>query len=494
MAKLQSKDFKKGSKKGLYTGKTRKEIVFLKIKEGRPFIIGPKSEGQSVIGIDYKFKNKNGWPATLTYILPNEKKIRKNYKEIKLGEIFKDPDFGGGGGSGGGSDLTKYVESLQCFYCSLVFNVLGKEIDVNNFEKRMEQLEELPKAASWCDTTEDLLSCQKNAPAVWIDGLVFERIANKIYSDYKNKFRGKVYFHRGSKFMGNIYKAKRETHKNDKLSENPQAPGSFSDDKWNPGDIWATTYGSSDKPLNEFTGSWGELNNKVLEEAGIIQGFNEVKLLGISLKKVGNTIKVTHYNLPNKRRPKSIYKNYTWGKTNDFFSSKDVYVKSSSGEVQFRNFNGEKSWQGTITGTSAYGGKIGGGNVDFYLKKVYGKSVSIYSNNPSYNNTKTEKALFSKLTKDFKNRKKGVVENYYAQYVKYTTGDQLELDDFYVKMCEVEKKGSGFISSKFLCLQLIDILHNSKSSKKLRDEFITLVFLYASSNTKQSSYFIKVHD
>ena len=56
------------------------------------------------------------------------------------------------------------------------------------------------------------------------------------------KVVNKVYFHRGSKFMNNLYKAKKAAHDLDKKSEDKLAPGSFNNDKWNPGDIWLSTF------------------------------------------------------------------------------------------------------------------------------------------------------------------------------------------------------------------------------------------------------------
>ena len=45
------------------------------------------------------------------------------------------------------------------------------------------------------------------------------------------------------------------------------APGSFSNDKWNPGDIWLSTLGVLEKPLAD-TKTWAEINQKVLKLAG----------------------------------------------------------------------------------------------------------------------------------------------------------------------------------------------------------------------------------
>ena len=50
-------------------------------------------------------------------------------------------------------------------------------------------------------------------------------------------------------------------------SDNVQAPGSFSNDKWNPGDIWMSTYGTTDYVLTNRYETWSELNQQVLEKA-----------------------------------------------------------------------------------------------------------------------------------------------------------------------------------------------------------------------------------
>ena len=92
-----------------------------------------------------------------------------------------------------------------------------------------------------------------------------------------------VYFHRGSKFMQKIYNLTDvKVMKADKRSDNVQA-FSFSNDKWNPVDIWMSTYGTTDYILTNRYETWSELNQQVLEKAGKLGG--KTQLLGISLKK-----------------------------------------------------------------------------------------------------------------------------------------------------------------------------------------------------------------
>ena len=129
----------------------------------------------------------------------------------------------------------------------------------------------------------------------WNDQEVFIKIAKTLTKRYKTSFGTTTTFHRGSTFMENLYKAKATTHKNDKDSataDSPaQAPGSFSNDKWNPGDIWMTTLPVSSKPLDHVVCSWGEINAEVEKLAF------DGKLLGVSLKKVtGQNAKWKEFN------------------------------------------------------------------------------------------------------------------------------------------------------------------------------------------------------
>ena len=496
MANLKSGDFNKTASKGPYAGKTRKQIIFSKITDRKNFIIGSTKNGQKILGVNYEAKNSNGWNGILTYILPNENiKDKKLYKKISIKEVFKDPDFGGGGGSGGGSDDTEIVECMQCFYCSLVFNILKGKISETDMMMQSKQLESMDNAKRYCVTSKSYDSCIKDVPVDWIDDMVFIKIANKLYDNYKNHFEsGKyIYFHRGSKFMKALYAAKKTVHTLDKKfaeerNIKAQAPGSFSDDKWNPCDIWATTLDQNSKPLKESATSWGALNTKVAEEAALLKTIQKIRLLGISLKRIGKgavaTIKT--YNAPNEIKPSYKFKEWKWGKTNDFFSSQDMYLHSDGGEVQFRTFQGPVSWQGEIKGKSAAGGKIGGGNVDFYVEEVYKKSV--FSNSKSFKTADDENKIFSKLYKKIQEKDENVLKNYYDQYKKYNKkGQALDINSFHAALME---KGINFINSKFLCLQLVDILESGTAKQK--DELTTLIFLYASSNTKQSSHFIKV--
>lgn len=380
-------------------------------------------------------------------------------------------------GSGGGAEATKLTESLQCFYCSYVFKK-RKKIDIKK-PPSFKDIESTTRGL--CFTTKSFKECIQKGPQDWINEGVYIKTANALFDSFSSKFIGKITFHRagpgsggGSRFMDNIYKAKTTCHNNDKKSDSPQAPGSFSNDKWNPGDIWMTSLQSPDskKPLSKFTSSWGELKNEVQKLA------DDGKVLGISLKKLRNA-RVYHYN-KNGVSKEFKYEGFIFGRNGDFFSSNDVYIETSDKEIQFRTFNETKAWQGEIKGKTAAGGKVGGGNINFYLNEVFDKKM--------YNQSESEILTEVRTPTRF-------ISNMYELYEKYNSQQKvvvptLSLEEFTKK---VDAKNSDtFNMSKMCCLKFLDAFLSTRSDK--RDEFITKLYLYAASSTEQSSYYIKIAD
>jgi len=468
MAFLKSSDFNKTASGGVYAGETRDNIFELKIKDKKPFVLGSNKNGKKVTGIEYNKKTR-----VLTY-----QDASKKIGDAKSTQIFKDADFGGGAGSGGGADDTKYTESLQCFYCSYVYNIAKKKVTTVSDA-------ELKKAAAYAHTDVKLEECLSGGPADWISKDVYIKTANKLFEEVKfDKFP--VHFHRGSSFMKNVYDAYKSCKAKDQANADTQAPGSFSDDKWNPGDIWASTFSTSSKPLENFTDSWGELNGKVLDLGGKGTKRN-VKLLGISLKKVTTpTASLQEYSTPEQKTSRETYtwQSWSWGKTGRFFDSQDIYVKISGKEVQFRTFGGDTSWQGEVKGTSAAGGKIGGGNVNFYTKKIFGKDIY----NGKMGRT-AESQFLSEATRD----QNKLDEQLYEGYIRHNKNSspkaaEIPKDEF-LKICR--EQDSNFKNSKILCINFLDAVY--AGSVTTRNQFATDLFRYASSDTDQSSYFVKLY-
>lgn len=391
----------------------------------------------------------------------------------KWTQIDKAP-FSGQGGSGAGAEMTALVECLQCYVSAYQFNIKKGALTPKDLTKT-----NLKSAEKYVKADRTLDQCLKKGPKDWMDGGVYVLIANKIYSKYRSRFSGTVYFHRGSPFMNKLYEAKAVCHKSDRESASPQAPGSFANDKWNPGDIWATTLGVQDDPLGAYTGTWETLNKQVAKLAGAFTTSGAIKLLGISLKKT-TAPSITVYRDPQAKPKNQIsYDGFIFGKNGDFFSSQDMYLHSNAGEVQFRTFSGDKSWQGEIKGKMAAGGKIGGGNVDFYTQKYLKKNIFTSSG---------ESGLLSEVSKS----SEAFLKKFYKLY-KETNGKQmvpaktLSYDQF---KAEVKNKDRKFLTSKYVCLILASMLVNATNPQ--RKNFTNAIFSYASSDTDQSSYYIKL--
>jgi len=480
MATLKKTDFAKPAAAGPYAGKTRHEIFTAKIKDKKPFIIGPSKSGKEVIGISYTF-NKSTHAGNLIYTTKGSKKK----EEVANTKIFKDGDFGGGSsGSGGGAEDTKYTESTQCYYCALVFKQ-KKPLDL----KKPPTTTQLKSAASQVYASKSLEDCLKNGPQSWFEQGTYIKTANLVYKQYKNKFKGTVYFHRAgdgskSKFMDNVYKAKQTCHNNDKKSKVVQAPGSFSNDKWNPGDIWATTLSNEAKPLEKYTKDWSTLNKAVAEMSGVGKA-QSATLLGISLKSIAGGSMGTYqeYNLPKKHGSEVKFTNFQYGQKNNFFSAKDSYIYTNKGRMQLRTFGGDAAWQGEIKGVAAAGGKIGGGNIVFYLQRVTRNNVMMFGNSGK------EGHLISDITKT------NFAKTFYKYYVDlaksaknmYKEAKPMSFELFESQLKDTDK---GFKVSKYITtVFLVELI---KLSGKDSSQLMTDCWSYAASSTDQSSFFIKI--
>ena len=448
------------------------------IESGTPIdFIG--SAGKEKVKITPEIKQfikavKTGRWTNVSKVLYPKSQWAPIFNDKKWTQINKTP-FSGKGGSGAGAELTALVECMQCYVSAYQFNIKKSKLTAKDMTKT-----NLKKALSFVDADRDLDKCMQNGPKDWMDNGVYVSIANALYAEYKNRTSGSVYFHRGSSFMANLYKAKKECHDKDRASENPQAPGTFSPDKWNPGDIWMTTLGRNEKPLKNFTETWEMLNAEIARLAGERGNSSRTKLLGISLKKTLSP-RITRYRDPQSKGEKQVsYDGFIFGKNGDFFSSQDVYLHSNAGQVQFRTFSGNKSWQGEIKGKMAAGGKIGGGNVDFYAKQHLKDDIF---------GTGGEGGLFSEVQPNSQN----FLEDFYEMYKESNEKQMVRVEtmgyDEFVE--QVKKQDSKFLNSKYACLKLTSALVRSSGAK--RKSFTNAIFRYASSDTDQSSFYIKIH-
>jgi len=438
-------DLKKEAGKGPYKGISRTQIFNRKIADKKPFTL---ENGQKVLG--------TSWDESKYILFVGPRKI-------SLKEIKKDPDFGGGG-SGAGADVTAIVECGQALVCSLVYNILKREIKWEDLT-----LDGLNKAMKYCYLTEGLDTIIERSPSEWVQTYV--KSANILYKNYKMS-GSPVYFHRGSSFMNAVYASKKIVYDADKKSKTPQAPGSFSDDKWNPGDIWMTTL-TKVPPIS--SDSWGSLNKDVYELA------RAKKLMAVSLKKVGASAHIEEFNaLSAKQTKEYAYRSFRVTSASErgplppFFNSIDLYMTVGEKEIQFRATSGTASWQGEIKGATAAGGKIGGGNVNFFLKKHTGQGV--------FEREEKEIITFTK-SKDF-------FPEFYGLYKKHFDGKVLPYEEFVINANLKQKESAGYLFSKYINMKFIDIFlsTNTQTRNKIATEFLR----YAASNVDQSSFFVKI--
>jgi len=447
-------------------------------------MIFPKKKNINSIRLieNLKMNDKSGFAAI--------KLIGVDDKSYKISEIKKSEFFGGGGGARGGSDLTATTESGQCYITSLVFNIKKKAIKWEDLT-----YEDLLEASKYVDTgTTTLDTVLNESPPEWVQSYV--KVANYLFANYKMKSGKKIYFHRDSAFHKKIFSYKKECLDNDKKSDTQQAPGSFDNNKWNPGDIWMTTFGKEAHTLPVLpSDSWSSLNEEIYNLSGKGAATNR-EMIGVSLKKIERAVKADEYNIPGSKKSTYTFNGFSVSAERlnkgqiPFFSSIDCYLYIGDGRVQFRATSGsasKPSWQGEISGSTAAGGKVGGGNVNIYLKNNYGVGIFRESESELANKANTPAfwkdfyAIYKKLFNDTN----------FVRYNKTDMGEIISETEFKKIAMARAKETDSFIISKYMCIKMIDVLMSDLT--KL-DSFSTDIFLYGASNTNQSSYFVKIYE
>ena len=474
---------------GLYAGQGYVDIANNKIKDKREFILGTNAQGRKVYGLRLIVDKDKFF---LEYANSKTSKVKTGQDIIS--RFFKDPDFGGGRGSGGGADDTAVTESMQCFYLSLLFNT-----NVNKLDNKNTQLKDLETQKNHCyvyerSTRLTAKDCYDRCPEDWFEKNVFIKTANAIYqSQYSKPFKGKkVYFHRGSPFMKKVYASKKRAMDFDRKNNNqPIAPGSFSDDKWNHGDIWMSTQMPTaiepfvdNKKFKKPPVEWTTLREAVVDKSTI-------NTIGVSLKKVEGNPSVVAFNTRERTHNKEVrFSGFTFGQTGDFFKSADMYMYFSDGGImQLRATATTKSWQGEMKGKYAAAGKIGGGNINHFVEQVYGKSIGSSSMQSNWNETyytDSNLSIMYNLYKKYINKQKsGIPKQNVVSQAEFK-----RLADGY-KNNKGQPASPAFYFGKYMALLFLDTIKADTKNRQL-DDFSKSIVRYAMSNTDISTFFIKV--
>jgi len=471
----------------------------------------------------------------------------KNKSELlSLADLEKTTELGSSKGSGGGAEATAITESMQCFFTSYLFNGREDKFDLSkDYEKALKTFYDSVTNINYVhaynkSSRYKFKDLWEQAPKdeEWLQ--TYMATANMIKNKSTN-FSGNVYFHRGSPFMDSIYEKKKTCEKHNKdLIKSGEAPSllaesltSFSNDKWNPGDIWMSTNRPTDEPftwsppemkknMKVHVCDWVNLQKSVYESA------HTGETLGISLKKTGKTAKFSEFNTPREKQ-EIKYRGFKFG-NGDFFNSADVYIEfSGGGSMQYRPTDGNKSWQGEIKGTKASGGKAGGGATNYYTELYFGKSIDANTKLTSgtwkekkgeikdidkkkmhelyliHNKNQTVKKRTSvkikleaspnpleKLSKDFVR----TLDNKFHYYT--CNKDDVSLVDFKILGDNYTTRGKNasknFYFGKYMALVFIDAVEASSTSPGNRNGFATDVIRYAQSNIDNvSTYFWKIY-
>lgn len=355
-----------------------------------------------------------------------------------LSQFKKTSEFGSGSGMGGGAAQTAIQESTQSVVNSIAYGIKNSQITSDDLTD--ENIEDAYNISDVSATLEEVKQFIKEQTS-WTNTLV--KTANILYKEFPSST---LLQHRGSSFVDSIYNAYKTAKSTANLS--------MQADKWNPADIWMVEPGT----LNtEFPTEISELN------ALIADLFSENKLIGVSLKKLGNEAKLSTYNMSEENR-----EGYTFVEFDSRPTNNNTVLIYSDGSITFRTFNFATNFAGEIKGKTAAQGKIGQGAINDVLK--------------SFN--KTPLLPPKEIQTLFNNKDKGLIADFYKNYNKIVEG--INEDDFNELL---EERDLNYLVSKYLSTKLASIILDDTQNQ---DEIVSDMIRYASSSTKSSSVFVKV--
>ena len=372
-------------------------------------------------------------------------------KSYTTSDLGKSSVFGGGGGSGGGSLNTKITESHQCVMCQAM---LDHGLQDEEFFTP-EILTDAYKKVFVDATLDEVLT---------VEGAWFSSSHLSAYELIKKKYIHKnMTFHRNDKKMKLIYALKDFAYKNSNIK-------AMKDDKWNPGDIWAIDKSFDIKSLP--TDSIRSLNE------GILEAFSNKMLVGISLKLVKKTAKITEYNikLPPDTDDHKLEKILFQGeKRGDFWSNKGATIKYDDGKMALKDNSPGANVKAEIILKTARGGGASWGVMQDATKQVFRKNLPAHKQGIYF--------IAKKIAT--KKDKKGIAV-FWKLYNHFYKNDKYE--DFEKNLLS---KDTNWISSKLGCLYVCYYVDLNTGTKANR--WITKIVNYAGSKAEDSSAYVKVY-
>ena len=365
-----------------------------------------------------------------------------NFDRKKVRLIYKPKT--GGGGSGAGAGITRLVESAQCVYAAIAF---GKKKTITNNDVTSKTIN---KYSDLFGVDGDIDNILNNLTDDWVKSSITG--ANELYNRFGRK--GQYTFHRGDGVVDRINSAFTRVKKIENVR--------MDINKWNPSDFWMVKKGYDFKCIDEEKTLLG-LNQCIQEE------LEHGNLIGVSLKKMQSGASLSAKNIFSDMKFCKDYKGYEYsGK------SIDGYIKLSGGtKIQFRSFGtglGLTGFQGEVKGANANQGKIGLGPTNLILRT---HGLPEIPTNAAARVKSDPNGVFLEVAAGLK------------KYARLTDKQIIELQ-------ENEKINTPkFLYSKLQVTQLIDILE-SIQDKKVRDQLVEDIYLYASSQSRFSSAYYKL--
>ena len=373
---------------------------------------------------------------------------------IKISQLKKSSVFGGGGaGAGGGTLQTAIAEAAQCVWCAAMLD-LGLTTPIDDFTDEV-----LTKAFKKVDvgktTLKEILAIDdawKNSSYLSAQLLIKEGYIK----------RGMT-FHRDSKLMKAIYQAKNEAFKNNDFPK-------FTDDKWNPGDIWAVAPNFDIKTLNTAT-------VRGLQKS-ILQHFVDRTCVGISLKKIIKKAKSKELNveLPpdtDDYKVKQAAAKAIKSGRGDIWSSKGGTIQYDDGYLMVKDNSAYGSIKAEIQGKTARGGGVGWG----YIKDSAKQTLRIVL---------PEIKTIARAAKKIAKGDKKETEKMFKLMEKVEGTTRKEFDK------NIKTKPGDWIHAKLGTLYMIEAVERFGGKKTNR--WITKLINYAGSKTEDSSAYVKIYE
>ncbi len=376
---------------------------------------------------------------------------KANGDTISSSKIAKSPVFGGGKGAGGGTENTAYAESQQCFYLAAMLKHKNKPIEFFTPEV-LESIE--GKVDTGKTTLQDTLD--KLDPAWGVSAYLSAQALIK-----QGYVTSKMKFHRDSPEMRYIYLAKKTAFKNSGLSP-------LSDDKWNPGDIWAIDPSVNLKRDLDVT-SIAALNNSIFTL------FEKRLLIPISLKIVKKKAKIVvqtpkRSDTPTYKFNKAMLQSAQRG---NFWSNKSGQIIYSDGRMDIKANAAMASSKVEILGKTARAGGAGWGVLVQMAKRYMREAIPLHP---------FIKSQAIKMEKG----DKAAIANFKMMAAKVDRKNAVNFE------AELAKKDKIWIASKYAATMLCFYIVSNRGRKA--DEFINAVVNYAASTSEDACIHIVVKE